>query len=91
MLSKVNSDALIFVKRFYLAEFRQMFRFRELKLNFSTAQDVFRPGDQIPCKVILNIDGQMETKGIEVISKGKLNFVLFACHLIRYMHYSESL
>lgn len=68
-----------------------MFRVREFKLNFSTAQDVFRPGDQIPCKVILDIDSQMETKGIEVISKGKLKFVLIVCHLISYMCHSESL
>lgn len=48
-----------------------MTKLTEFKLNFDTDREFFRPGDQIPCKVILTLDRLMETKGIAVISKGK--------------------
>ena len=48
-----------------------MTKLTEFKLNFDTDRESFRPGDQIPCKIILTLDGLMETKGIEIVSQGK--------------------
>ena len=56
---------------FLLRSNRQMTKLTEFKLKLNTNQKIFRPGDQIPCKVILTLDRLMETKGIAVISKGK--------------------
>ena len=48
-----------------------MSKVTEFKLKFDADQEFFRPGDQIRCKIILILDGQMETKGIELVSQGK--------------------
>ena len=48
-----------------------MTKLTELKLEFDTRRKVFVPGDQIPCTVILTLDDQLETKGIEIVLEGK--------------------
>ena len=48
-----------------------MTKLTEFILKLNTNQEIFRPGDEIPCKVILTLDQLMKTKGIAVISKGK--------------------
>lgn len=45
---------------------RQMTKIIEFKLNLDTHKNIFAPVDQIPCNVILTLDGQLQTKGIEV-------------------------
>ena len=48
-----------------------MTKLTEFKLEFDTPRNVFAPGDQVPCKFILTLDDQLETKGIEVVLEGK--------------------
>ena len=48
-----------------------MSKVTEFKLKFDADQEFFQPGDRIRCKIILTLDGQMETKGIEIVSQGK--------------------
>ena len=48
-----------------------MTKLTEFKLKFDTDREFFKPGDEIPCKIILTLDGQMETKGIKIMSQGK--------------------
>ena len=55
-----------------------MSKVTEFKLSFDADQEFFRPGDRIRCKIVLTLDGQMETKGIEIVSQGKqINFYSF--------------
>ena len=42
----------------------------EFKLKFDPDREFFPPGDRIRCKIMLTLDGQMETKGIEIVSQG---------------------
>ena len=48
-----------------------MTKLTEFKLEIDTRRKVFVPGDQIPCIVILTLDDQLETKGIEIVFEGK--------------------
>ena len=55
-----------------------MTKLTEFKLEIDTRRKVFAPGDQIPCIVILTLDDQLETKGIEIVFEGKWVCVFFS-------------
>ena len=65
-----------------------MTKLTEFKLKFDTDREFFKPGDEIPCKIILTLDGQMETKGIKIVSQGKwINLNYF---MTKYIYHIET-
>ena len=66
-----HNNLLLHKQRIEVKNYRQMTKLTEFKLEFDTPRNVFAPGDQVPCKFILTLDDQLETKGIEVVLEGK--------------------